>query len=68
MFSNLFSNFVNILEMFSEVLDADVANAALVGLEGGKVFGLFASTHLANPFDVSAPSYSVNILQDEIIH
>jgi hypothetical protein len=68
MFSNLFSNFVNILEMFSEVLDADVANATLVGLEGGKVFRLFASTHLANPFDVSPPSYSVNILQDEIVH
>ena len=54
--------------MFSEVLDADVADAALVGLGGGKVFGLLATSHLPNPFDVSAPSNSVNILQNKIVH
>jgi hypothetical protein len=63
--SYLFRNLVNILEMFSKVLDADIANAAFVSLEGREVFGLFASTHFPNPFDVSAPSNSMNILENK---
>ena len=49
--------------MIPEVLDGDVANPALVSLQGRKCFRFFTATHFPDPVKVRHPRDAVNILE-----